>query len=251
VSYSITGDSVTIADSDTTDPRFDLVIARDTGAVDVITGTADESPVMPSPREVPGSVALAGVYVPASASVVGSSQIVDKRVTIPPPFEGTAFWTTVEATADSDKTSNATLGEDAELKFVMAANTKYRIRLKVWFSLAVFTTGNGPKIGIGGPASPTVLVGRGFWWTQIAASISLGSLGATSVLGTTAYDTSTGYNQGASITALNSKIFVEMDFIVHNGANTGNFALWWSQVTANTQTIRRLAGSYLEYAAVA
>ena len=82
---AVAGGTVVIDSSDPTDPRFDLIVALDDGTVDVLTGTADPAPTLPTPGS--GMVALAGLYVPAGDTAVTTNQLVNKRVFVTPPLE--------------------------------------------------------------------------------------------------------------------------------------------------------------------
>jgi len=68
----------TITAADGTNPRFDLVSINTAGTIVVTVGTAAASPVFPAhPANV---VVLAAVYVPASDTAIGATQIIDKRM---------------------------------------------------------------------------------------------------------------------------------------------------------------------------
>ena len=66
------------AAADATNPRFDLVVASDSGTKLRVGGTASANPVFPA---IPANrVVLAAIYVPANATTITSAQIIDKRV---------------------------------------------------------------------------------------------------------------------------------------------------------------------------
>lgn len=73
--------TVTLTSGDPTNPRFDLVLVSTSGAISVTNGTASSTPSFPGIVST-SMVALFAVYMPAAASVVSSSQIVDKRLLI-------------------------------------------------------------------------------------------------------------------------------------------------------------------------
>lgn len=76
---AVTAGNVTITTAHATNPRFDLVVVSSAGTKSVTAGTAAAAPVFPA---IPASsVVLAAVYVPANDTAIGSTQIVDKRVT--------------------------------------------------------------------------------------------------------------------------------------------------------------------------
>ena len=79
-SVSVTAGNVTITAAHATLPRFDLVVADNTGAKSVVAGIAATNPLVPP---LPASsVALATVYVPAADTTIEGTQIVDKRVMV-------------------------------------------------------------------------------------------------------------------------------------------------------------------------
>lgn len=70
--------TVTITTADATNPRIDLIVVSSAGTKTVRTGTAAAAPVMASLTA--GDVVLAQVYVPATATSLTTSNIVDKRM---------------------------------------------------------------------------------------------------------------------------------------------------------------------------
>lgn len=72
------GGTLTVAAADSTNPRFDLVLyLPETGAIEVVTGTPA---VKPKTGDInPGEVYIAQIYVPAGATAITNSLIVDKR----------------------------------------------------------------------------------------------------------------------------------------------------------------------------
>ena len=144
---------------------------------------------------------------------------------------GGGSWTIVKKTADETKTSNATVADDAALTFSMLANTKYHVRLFV-----IFDTHTTPdfKWRHAGPASPT-LVRVMRKWTP----------GGSAALGTqvdTAYSAS-----DQSIAGNTGSGHIQLDCIIHNGANAGTFSFQWAQNVSDANPTTVYAGSYLEY----
>ncbi|HLC28314.1 MAG TPA: hypothetical protein VJL07_02590 [Dehalococcoidia bacterium] len=145
----------------------------------------------------------------------------------------TSGWITITKTADESITEDATLNDDAALLFAMAANTKYRFRLEVFFDTGA---SEDFKYRHAGPASPTLvrikrrhLVPSATSYTGIAVETAF-SASDVNLL-------STGTNGG----------WFQLEGIIHNGANAGNFSLQWAQAAGGiTSTVVR-AGSYLEY----
>lgn len=77
---TVTSGNVTITAADATHPRIDLVTASATGVKTVTDGTAAASP---KPPALPaGHIALAMIYVPATATQITTARITDKRFTV-------------------------------------------------------------------------------------------------------------------------------------------------------------------------
>lgn len=241
--YTVIGDTVTLDDADPTDRRVDLIVAKSDGTVDVITGNPDQSPFMPTPA--PNTVALAEVYVEDGSFAIQTSQIVDKRIFVPDPTLPNAGWTTVAAATDVTRSATSTLAADPTLLVLLAANTKYRIRLHAMFKQNV--AANNLKLGFGGPASPTFLHGAGVSVSSVppTAAVVATSPGGIYMAN---YETTTGMQ--LSLPGLNYRASLTMEITIQNGVNAGNFALWWSQATNNANSITRMAGSYIEYRTV-
>ena len=242
VGVDVTGETLAVSTADATHPRFDLVVAEWDGYLAIQVGTAAAAPVAPKPSGIAlGTlVALAYIYVPANDSAIVDEQIVDKRITVAEPI-GATPWTTIEATdqATSGTRSNtATLAADSQLTFAMAANTVYAIRAFV--SILTAAGGSGAKVGFTGPASPTRVAIRGHW-TALAPDITT----VLSLTGRdfTSYDTTGVLTSGAASRTLR----VVYEGVIHNGSNTGAFAITWAQQSAVAENTIRLNGSYLEY----
>lgn len=77
---SVTAGNQTIAAADSVNPRFDLIVVNSSGVVSVAQGTPAAHPSFPT---IPAnSVVLAAIYVPANATTITTSQIIDKRVVV-------------------------------------------------------------------------------------------------------------------------------------------------------------------------
>jgi hypothetical protein len=250
---SVDADTVTLDPADATDPRFDLIIARDDGTVNKVTGSPDPSPVTPSP--ITASVALASVYIPAADTSIQANQIVDKRLPVEDPTPANSGWTTVTAPTNIGRSNTTTLAADPALQFPMSSSTMYRIRGFLAFRQTAGTTSQTVKLGIGGPPSPTHLIGN----MQLGGSIPLNVFGDNMnwlVGEISGYNTTTGISSTLAgymvLPGLNYSALNRFELIVQNGASSSpNFAIWWAQVNAvSTSTMTRLAGSYLEYRTV-
>lgn len=142
-------------------------------------------------------------------------------------------WTTVAKQADEAKTSDATLADDAELVFAMAANTKYMIDL-----LVLFDTAATPdfKYRHTGPASPTLV-------RLLRENVVPEATAFSSIAVDEAYSSSDVALTGSG----DLGGLVRITGIVHNGANSGNFAFQWAQNTSNGSAATVRAGSRLRY----
>jgi len=76
--FAVTGADVTVTTADSTNPRIDLIVVDSSGALAVRAGTAASAPKPPA--RTANDVVLASVYVPASDTTIGTSQITDRRV---------------------------------------------------------------------------------------------------------------------------------------------------------------------------
>lgn len=76
--FAVTGADVTITTADSTNPRIDLIVVDSSGALAVRAGTAASAPKPPA--RTANDVVLASVYVPASDTAIGTSQITDRRI---------------------------------------------------------------------------------------------------------------------------------------------------------------------------
>jgi hypothetical protein len=137
----------------------------------------------------------------------------------------------IRKTANESITSDSVLSDDSVLKFTMTANTKYSIRLKVFF-----TTAATPdlKYRVVGPASPTL----------IKRTITRAAGGAVPAL------VAVGNSYDAADVILNGSGadgFIEEEIIVHNGATSAQFIFQWAQNCSNGTATTVLAGSYIEY----
>lgn len=223
---AVTAASVVITANPGASSRFDLIVASDAGALSAVAGTPATDPV---PAALPAdTVALAMVYVTPADDVISSGQIVDKRVSVPTPL-GASGWTTVSKAADQAKTSDITLAADTTLEFAMAANTKYRIRGRLFVSYGAGYF----KMRTSGPASPTRILTR-------IVTIGTGGLESSGRLESV-------YSATDLTVTAGTVSIVEFDIVITNGANAGDFELWWAQYVSNAAATTVLAGSYIEY----
>lgn len=75
---AVTGATVTPGAASGTNPRIDLVVVDNTGALSVVAGAAAAVPAMPA---IPASrTVLAAVYIPTSATSITAGNLIDKRI---------------------------------------------------------------------------------------------------------------------------------------------------------------------------
>jgi hypothetical protein len=226
---SVTGGNVTVTAAHATLDRIDLVVVNSSGTKSVTAGTAASTPVQPA---IPASsVCLAQIYVPAADTVIGATQIIERRVFVPavPAAQG---WNTLSKAADQTKTSDATFANDNTLLFTAGASTKYRVRASIWID----TSANADfKWQLSGPAAPTLV---GIHQTQFNATSGL----ATSATFDTAFSTS-------HAIAFTSAFVDRLEFsgILHIAGTGGTVAFQWAQNTVDASNTIVRAGSYLEY----
>lgn len=208
------------------------------------TGSSVTGPTGPTGVSVTGATGptgldgAAGATGPTGASVTGPT-----GPTGPSGADGAAGptgpasgWTVLSKAADQTRNNSAVLVADDTLSFSMLANTKYRIRGRIYYDT---TAAADFKYTFVGPASPTLVR------SEIKA-VAAGGTPAFAAVGT-AYPSSTGVALTGNAATGG---FIEFDFVVHNGANAGTFQFQFAQNTQTNDTgaIVR-AGSYLEYAA--
>lgn len=147
-------------------------------------------------------------------------------------IHGTDLFTTITKTADETLGSDNSLNNDATLQFTMATNTKYTIKLRVFFQTA---STPGFKFRVTGPSGASLI--------NIVQRISTS---AGTFTGGVSYFTAY-HAADVLVLAGNEHGFIDLEIIVHNGATGGTFAFQWAQNTSNATTIVVRAGSTLEY----
>lgn len=80
VSIAVTAGNVTIAASDASHPRFDLIIVDNTGAKARLPGVTGSNPTFPTPAA--DTVVLASIYVRNGITTITQGRITDKRVIV-------------------------------------------------------------------------------------------------------------------------------------------------------------------------
>jgi len=225
-----------IATPNLTQPRYDLVLADDSGTPFIASGVpATHSP--PFPALPSDAVALAAIYVPHALTEILTAHIVDKRVPVSVPVAASAGWNTITATSDLTRSNTASLALDDVLQFPMSPSTKYRFRGRATFSALA---ASDLRIGWLGPTSPSLVVITDDIGNPLTtAGANRRQIGAFDVSGRTSTFTSNQVN------------VVDFEGIVHNGSNADDFGLAWAQAAAVAENTVRRAGSYLEWEEVA
>ena len=146
-------------------------------------------------------------------------------------------WTTVAKTSDESRNTTTTLADDSQLLVALAAGTRYRIRFRLFYSIANATmdfkyafaySGAMTSVsGLIGIYEAGTAGGRSAEWQEVISALPSGAL-LSSAAGTGYY---------------------RLDIVVlTNTAGTLNFK--WAQNTSNASNATVLAGSYLEYIAI-
>jgi len=230
---SVTGGNVTITAAHGTLDRIDLVVVNGSGTKSVTAGTAASTPVQPA---LPASsVCLASIYIPAADTVIGSTQIVDRRITVPAPLTA-GVWTELLKTTDEIVNNSTTLQADNDLTFSMSASTVYRFEM-----MAFFTTlsASDLKFGFTGPASPTIV--------GLECSRGIGPAGTVTTTAISAYDTTGILISNTSGTQI---AYVSLRGFIQNGVNSGAFQFTWAQNVAVAENTICERGSWLHYSIV-
>jgi len=144
------------------------------------------------------------------------------------------LWTTVMKTVSVPRTSTTTLVADPYLKFPMAANTHYELRLVAHMDTVAAADF---KFRTRGPASPTLI--RTFILTYTGAASPVGAVRIESAYSATDI---TMLSAGAQTGG-----YIRIEMTIHNGPNAGDFEFLWAQNTSYAGNTSVLDGSYLEW----
>ena len=141
-------------------------------------------------------------------------------------------WNLLMKPGAEGRVSTTTLAADSVLTFPMEANKSYVFRAKIFYSSGATP---GFKWRHAGPASPTFLA---IEHRQIVP----GAAAHSAIAVDTAYSAADINGSGTS-----SSGFIEMDGVIRNGVNAGNFSFQWAQNVSDVGATIVLAGSYLEW----
>ena len=139
--------------------------------------------------------------------------------------------TRIYKTSDESVTNDVSVNDDSMLKFTMAANTRYNIRLRVFFTSAATPDF---KYRVVGPDSPTFVrrhILRG----------GNGNAPAHTIIASV-YDTGDNTLGGGG-----TEGFVDEEILVHNGTNSASFVFRWAQDSGSATPTTVRAGSFVEY----
>lgn len=149
------------------------------------------------------------------------------------PSWATPNWTIVTKTNDQSRASTTTLADDAALTFAVAASTKYRFRITVFY---LTNTTADFKWQLTGPSTPTAVHYVGY---DTPDGDALNARGRTA-FSSSISETSTGATGGSII----------VTGILQNSTNAGTIVFQWAQNTSDPGNTTVQAGSFIEYATV-
>jgi hypothetical protein len=216
---AVSSGNVTITAADATNPRIDLVVVNSSGVKSAVAGTPAAAPLEPALPAL--SVALAQVYVPATDTTIGSTQIYDRRIIVQVPSVAGAS-TLVVKTADESVTSSTALQNDDHLKLTMTSNGAWQVKFVLMMTQP--STNNSMKVNFTAPS--------GAIWRLASGSIRSVSDGPTTEM---------------SFSISQSPTVNIVDGIVSTAATAGDFQLQWAQSSSDANTMKMLENSYLEY----
>ena len=139
--------------------------------------------------------------------------------------------TLLNKTTEETKNNDAVTANDSMLTFSVAANTKYRFDMELFFTT---TTAADFKYQFTGPVSPTYVAIRR---DHVAA-------GTQTIVD---FVDAAYLSTDVPVTGANGTGFIKMTGIIHNGANAGTVAFRWAQNTATVVDTVVKAGAYLLY----
>lgn len=139
-------------------------------------------------------------------------------------------WTQITKAADLTRASTTTLASDADLTFAMAANSVYLVEATLYIE-SLLTSGF--KVGITGPASPTLLICTG---TDVDSAGNIAGFGVTS------YTT-----LRANTPVASEYITLTVRARIANGATAGSFAFQFAQNVSNAAAATLYKGSFMKY----
>jgi lysophospholipase L1-like esterase len=133
--------------------------------------------------------------------------------------------------ASTTITADASLNIDADLSLPLAANTLTRINGKIYFTTTAAADFKWRHIG---PVAPTRVRVQHY-------SIAPGDTALSNIAVDTTFSAA-----DISVTGAAGSGWIEIDALIANGSNVGNFGISWSQNTSDTGNTTVEAGSYLE-----
>lgn len=138
--------------------------------------------------------------------------------------------------SDESRASTNVVAADTHLKFTMEANAKYAFRLLALFDAPITASF---KYRWYGPASPALIRSQ-------RKHVVSGGTAYAFVAVDQAYSTA----DSVCVSAGNLGGSVELQGVIHNGVNAGDFEFHWSQNSSNPSPCVVRAGSFVEWKAV-
>jgi hypothetical protein len=135
------------------------------------------------------------------------------------------------------------LADDSAIKFSVLANTKYRFRSRLFYTTA---TAADIKIQATGPAAPTFVSYTLIGHAPGSAIASGAVVGGITVTQGTSFGAALVLTENGAATDGS----LQIDGVLHNGANAGTVAIQWAQNTSDAGGTIMRAGSYIEYSTV-
>jgi len=143
-------------------------------------------------------------------------------------------WTLVLKTADETINTDSALSADSALKFTMLANTKYSFRAVIYYTTNALADFKWRHVG---PAVPTKVTIRRIHFVPAGTSPAH------------AVDTAYSSADVAMLAASGTEGYIEMNGMIHNGANAGDFEFHWAQNTGHASDTTVYGGSFIEWVA--
>lgn len=134
--------------------------------------------------------------------------------------------------ADETVVSSATLQDDDDFSFSIAANETVIIELKLY--LSTIHSSSDIKTQFTGPASPTYVIGQGQYWSATPSSANNYQWTAFSQLIDWVSSSTTGED------------FMQIAMTIANGANAGTVTLQWAQRVSYAVPVTLKKGSYMK-----
>lgn len=147
-------------------------------------------------------------------------------------------WITIVKTADESTNTDTTVSADSELTFTLAANTKYTVHGKVWFTTPAAADF---KYRFRTISATTI-------WLIHKYIAPLATAETESAIDIATPTTQISVTSAGAVT---DPGFVEFEARIEQGGSAGTFYFDWAQNTSNASNTTVKAGSYIEYMVIA